>query len=383
MDYGSGPGNLSGLKLGFEGFDDDVSKESTDLTVDASFASQDGSFLPNPQLGDLQQVANIPASENETQSEKTKKGGWPKGKKRKKLKDRNAPKPALSGYIRFLNEKREVMRKENPNLSFSELTRLLGSEWSKLQQHEKQRYLDEAEKDKERYWKEMEAYQKTEAFKQFKILREKRMKEDVSDDSYNNTVEIKDETEPGTFDIPIFTEDFLDYNKSREGELRQFRKQATELEEQNAILSKHIENMKQAIDKLEIDAVQQRSSNCALTQHLDSLRSTLSTHFAAIPIPGSNELPSVETVDSYMAKLHNIIVESPQEHQSLIITIRDIVNRLNLDGQVELVYLITMATSEYEELRHRNLEDNRVMLEKLMADLKNEMHVPGRIKPIK
>lgn len=44
--------------------------------------------------------------------------------------------------------------------------------------------------------------------------------------------------------------------------------------------------MKQAIDKLEIDAVQQRSSNCALTQHLDSLRSTLSTHFAAIPIPG-------------------------------------------------------------------------------------------------
>ena len=39
-----------------------------------------------------------------------------------------------------------------------------------------QRYLDEAEKDKERYWKEMEAYQKTEAFKQFKILREKRLK---------------------------------------------------------------------------------------------------------------------------------------------------------------------------------------------------------------
>ena len=69
---------------------------------------------------------------------KTKKGGWPKGKKRKKLKDRNAPKPALSGYIRFLNEKREVLRKENPSLTFSELTRLLGSEWSKLQQHEKQ-----------------------------------------------------------------------------------------------------------------------------------------------------------------------------------------------------------------------------------------------------
>jgi hypothetical protein len=38
MDLGPGGSNsmLSGLKLGFEGFDDDVSKESTDLTVDSS-----------------------------------------------------------------------------------------------------------------------------------------------------------------------------------------------------------------------------------------------------------------------------------------------------------------------------------------------------------
>lgn len=323
---------LSGLKLGFEGFEDDVSKESTDLTVDASFASQDPSFMQNQSLGDLSQVPSVAPSESETPSEKNKKGGWQKGKKRKKLKDRNAPKPALSGYIRFLNERREVMRKENPNLSFSELTRLLGSEWSKLQQHEKQKYLDEAEKDKERYYKEMEAYQKTDAFKQFKILREKRLKEDASDDSYNQT-EAKEETEPGTFDIPIFTEEFLDYNKSREGALRQFRRQATELEEQNAILSKHIENMKQAIDKLEVDAVQQRSSNLALQQHLESLRSTLATHFAAVPVPGTNELPTIETVDSYMAKLHNAVMDNPQEHQSLVVTIKDIVTRLNLDGE--------------------------------------------------
>ena len=39
-----------------------------------------------------------------------------------------------------------------------------------------QKYLNEAEKDKERYYKEMEAYQKTDAFKQFKMLREKRLK---------------------------------------------------------------------------------------------------------------------------------------------------------------------------------------------------------------
>ena len=54
------------------------------------------------------------------------------------MKDMNAPKPALNGYLRFLNERREVLRKENPNMTFSELTRVLGAEWTQLPQHEKQ-----------------------------------------------------------------------------------------------------------------------------------------------------------------------------------------------------------------------------------------------------
>ena len=72
----------------------------------------------------------------------------------------------------------------------------------------------------------------------------------------------------------------------RESELRQLRKQNTEYEEQNAILSKHIDNMKAAIDKLEVEAVQQRSSNLALQQHLDMLRATLTANFATVPLPG-------------------------------------------------------------------------------------------------
>lgn len=73
---------------------------------------------------------------------------------------------------------------------------------------------------------------------------------------------------------------------AREGELRQLRKQTTELEEQNAILSKHIESMKHAIEKLEIEAVQQRSTNMALQGHLDNLRTTLTDNFNSVPIPG-------------------------------------------------------------------------------------------------
>ena len=77
---------------------------------------------------------------------------------------------------------------------------------------------------------------------------------------------------------------------AREGELRQLRKQTTELEEQNAILSKHIESMKHAIEKLEVEAVQQRSTNMALQGHLDNLRTTLTENFNTVPLPGEKEL---------------------------------------------------------------------------------------------
>ena len=70
--------------------------------------------------------------------QKSRKGGWPKGKKRKKNRDWNAPKQPLSGYIRYVNERREKLRVENPNLTFVEITRMMGAEWTKLPQHEKQ-----------------------------------------------------------------------------------------------------------------------------------------------------------------------------------------------------------------------------------------------------
>ena len=42
-----------------------------------------------------------------------------------------------------------------------------------------QKYLDEADRDKERYLREMEAYQKTDTYKMFKQQQEKRLKGSV------------------------------------------------------------------------------------------------------------------------------------------------------------------------------------------------------------
>ncbi|KAL4216643.1 High mobility group protein 20A [Mactra antiquata] len=328
MDLGSSNNSmLTGLKLPF-GFEDDVSKESNDLNVDGSFVTTEATFIQPQSVPDTAEDVGG-ATVQAGQPIEKRKGGWPKGKKRRKMKDTNAPKQPLSGYIRFLNERRERLRSEHPGLTFVEITRLLGSEWTKLPQHEKQKYLDDADRDKERYNREMEAYQKTDSYKLFKQQQEKRSKDAEKESS---GVEEEEEFDSNTFEIPIFTEEFLDHNKAREAELRQLRKQTTELEEQNAILSKHIENMKQAIDKLQVEAIQQRNNNMALQGHLDALRQTLTAHFNNIPLPGTNEIPTLETIDTYMARLHTVILDHPQKNEKLIGQVRDIVGRLNIDS---------------------------------------------------
>lgn len=283
-------------------------------------------------------------------------GSHPRGRRRKRPRDVNAPKQPLNGYVRFLNENREKTRTTNPQASFSEITKLLAQDWTKLVPEEKQRYFDEAEKDKERYLRELEQYQQTEAYRIFtaKKLQDKKRRAsgmmDMTDEVEINipaqhnvehsappiqqqpAIETRKDDDFAGFDIPIFTEEFLDHNKARETELRQLRKSNTEYEEQNAILSKHIENMKAAISKLEVETVQQRNNNMALQQHLENLRATLTENFASVPLPGTNETPTLETIDSYMARLHTLILDSPQEHEALISTVRDIVGRLDYKG---------------------------------------------------
>lgn len=52
------------------------------------------------------------------------------------------------------------------------------------------------------------------------------------------------------------------------------------------MLSKHVDNMKQAIEKLEAEAAQQRKNNESLSKHLNILRAKLVASFAQLPLPG-------------------------------------------------------------------------------------------------
>merc|ERR1712018_1047895 len=95
-----------------------------------------------------------------------KNRGWPKGKKRYP-KSPGAPKQPLSGYVHFLNDRREAVRKESPDMSFADISKKLANEWSQLGQEEKQRYTERADLDKERYSREFREYQQTDDYKDF------------------------------------------------------------------------------------------------------------------------------------------------------------------------------------------------------------------------
>lgn len=349
-------------------FDEDVDKDSQQLGIETSFStsttesgsnlnsnfSSEATLHPATDMGQVPILQSdskdqIPESTKEEQpSLKQKTGGWARGRKRKPrpLRDANAPRAPITGYVRFLNERRDAARADNPDMTFAEITRKLGKEWTQLSQTEKQKYLDEAEKDKARYAKELEQYQQTEAYRAFAKKQEerKRKAEEDGDSQLDLTgavdVRLADETrvedEVPCIDIPIFTEEFLNFNRARENELRQLRKSTTEYEEQNAILQKHIDNMKSAVDKLEAEAVQQRTTNMSLQQHLQQLRQTLTMSFAGLPLPTSNEVPTLNTIDSYMTKLHQLILDSPQEHENLVSTVREIVGRVDLQGDPKL-----------------------------------------------
>lgn len=44
----------------------------------------------------------------------------------------------LIGYIRYLNDRRDQFRAENPSLPFAEITKVLATEWNQLPADKKQ-----------------------------------------------------------------------------------------------------------------------------------------------------------------------------------------------------------------------------------------------------
>ena len=60
--------------------------------------------------------------------------------KKKKTRDPDAPKRPKNGYMKFCDEHRETVRKDNPNESLGGVAKILGGMWNKLSAEEKEAY---------------------------------------------------------------------------------------------------------------------------------------------------------------------------------------------------------------------------------------------------
>jgi len=244
--------------------------------------------------------------------------------KRKKratsLRDDNAPRFPLTGYVRFLNIRRGQLRLTHPDSSLADITKQLAEEWDQLPLEEKKQYLDAAVVDKERYHKEMLAYKQTEAYREFTEGKTKKKKHPSTDSEENTPV----------FDIPIFTEEFLAYNRQREADLRSLRKSNTEMEQQNSILEKHLDNMKQAGEKLSLEVEERSKAVSLLKRHLTNLRESFWEKFASFPLPGTSEKPTLLTMDSYVVKMCNLLNKDSEEGQLYFNQVQSIVATMTI-----------------------------------------------------
>jgi hypothetical protein len=269
---------------------------------------------PSPSKPTISNHLNNSLSQNDTSPLSSNQ------KRRKK--DPYAPKAPLNGYLVYFNEERAEMRSKNPNMSFGELTKIIATKWKELPNEDKQKYINEADIDKERYVKEMADYKKSDAYKQFlkenaqsKYLRQDEASQSHADSCFNrvpgtsqpNMNWLQGESNVAGFDIPIFTEEFIEHSRNREQEMRALRKELNELEQQNGVLNKHIDNLKQSTNKIEQDIEHYKNSNNQLQKNLDLFRQTVLHCFNNIPLPNTQDYPTPANIDEYIMRLYNIV----------------------------------------------------------------------------
>lgn len=113
-----------------------------------------------------------------------------------------------------------------------------------------------------------------------------------------------------------------------ETQLRKVRQSSANLEEENALLSRHVESMKLAVERVQKEVERQQNRNDKLKDHLVTLREVLATTFKDIPLPGTNETPTPENVDTYMSKLQLAIANEPEKHPELVSKVSAIARQL-------------------------------------------------------
>lgn len=105
-----------------------------------------------------------------------------RGKKRKQMKDPNAPKRPLSAFFLFSIDERSNVKQANPEYTAGDTSKELGRRWAEADPAVKSKYQEMADKDKLRYDREITEYKKKGKFTSSATLAAKKRKSDDEDD---------------------------------------------------------------------------------------------------------------------------------------------------------------------------------------------------------
>ena len=79
-------------------------------------------------------------------------------RRRHRRKDISKPKRALSAYFFYLLERRESLKRQQPNLDHKELIKTMGLEWNEMSEEKKKPYQEKSVEDHIRFEREKAEY---------------------------------------------------------------------------------------------------------------------------------------------------------------------------------------------------------------------------------
>lgn len=119
------------------------------------------------------------------------------------------------------------------------------------------------------------------------------------------------------------------------------------------MLQKHIADMFSAKERLEAELGQDELRTQALQRNLQSIKQTLVSSLATVPLPGqyhtvalydnafdsnnirnfffkgTGETPSIGTLDSYLSRLSSTLESRPHEHRTLVLKLQELLAHLD------------------------------------------------------
>jgi len=136
-----------------QGHEEEDEKEESDSSSGAEMVDENQISDQEEKASEVDTAADKVPKDDVLPSNTPKKRNKPRTedvpeKKKRKKKDKNAPKRSLSAFMFYSQDVRDSVKQQNPEATFGDLGRLIGEKWKVLSEDEKRKYQQLAEKDK-------------------------------------------------------------------------------------------------------------------------------------------------------------------------------------------------------------------------------------------